>query len=165
MENPVEEITNLTEESDSLLKKKKVKDPNKPKKVLSEGQQRALTAMNDARTKKAEEKLKLKYMKIMEKEQTTKKKLAPIETSSESENSTESEPEIKVVTKVKKTKEPKQKKKSKKKVIIIEQSEESDSESEPEIIYKQRDMKTQQNRRSLIQQHNEKQTTKNFFCN
>jgi hypothetical protein len=182
MQIPPEEIQQPDEDNGSLLKKKvkKIKDPTQPKKVLTDGQKKALTAMNDARTKKAEEKLKLKYMKIMEKEQKANPAasslgLQPVvqpvvipsvpihETSSESSSSEE----VQVITKPKriKTKEPKKKKKTKKIIVMEGSSSESDSESEPEIIYQQRPMKSQQNRRSLIQQHNEKQTQKNFFCN
>jgi hypothetical protein len=178
MQNLPEEIQQPDEDNGSLLKKKvkKVKDPNQPKKVLSEGQKKALTAMNDARIKKAEEKLKLKYMKIMEKEQKAKPAVHPDvrpvvipadpmhETSSESSSSSE---EVQVITKPKriKTKEPKKKKKTKKIIVMEDSSSESESESEPEIIYQSRPMKSQQNRRSIIQQHNEKQIQKNFFCN
>lgn len=175
MENLPEEIQQPDEDNGSLLKKKvkKIKDPTQPKKVLTEGQKKALTAMNNARIKKADEKLKLKYMKIMEKEQ--KAGMQPVkipepepEPELESDSSSSSE-EVQVITKPKriKTKEPKKKKKTKKIIVMDDSSSESDSESEPEpeIIYQSRPMKSQQNRRSLIQQHNEKQTQKNFFCN
>ena len=179
MENLPEEITQPDEDNGSLLKKKvkKVKDPNQPKKVLTEGQKKALIAMNDARTKKAEEKLKLKYMKIMEKEQAKKPPPPPPaasslagmqpDTDSDTSESSESSEEIQVITKPKRIKTAtKPKKKKTKKIIVMEDSSsESESESEPEIIYQSRPMKSQQNRRSLIQQHNEKQTQKNFFCN
>ena len=182
MENLPEEITPPEEDNGTLLKKKvtpastgaprrgeKVKDPNRPKKVLTDGQKKALTAMNDARTKKAEEKLKLKYMKIMEKEQKLKPQIVipTPEPESESESSESSSEEVQVITKPKriKTKEPKKKKKTKKIIVMEESSSESESEPEPEIVYQQRPMKSQQNRRSIIQQHNEKQISKNFFCN
>jgi len=182
MENLPEEITQPDEDNGSLLKKKtkKIKDPTQPKKVLTEGQKKALIAMNDARTKKAEEKLKLKYMKIMEKEQKAKPIVIPVvipaasslagmqpEPAPESDSSSSSSEEIQVITKPKRIKTAtKPKKKKTKKIIVMEESSsESESESEPEIIYQSRPMKSQQNRRSLIQQHNEKQTQKNFFCN
>ena len=74
------------------------------------------------------------------------------------------------VTIIKKSKTEKPKKKKKKIIVIESDSDESEYEtSEPEYpptpTYKSRDMKSQQNRRSVIQQHNEKQTQKNFFCN
>jgi len=164
MQNLQEEIQQPEEDNGTLLKKKvkKVKDPNQTKKVLTDGQKKALTAMNKARTKKAEEKLKLKYMEIMEKQQ----KETPIkipepepEPEPESESDSSSE-EVQVITR-------KKKKKTKKIIVMEESSSESESEPEPEpeIVYKSRPMKSQQNRRSLIQQHNEKQTKKNFFCN
>lgn len=196
MENLPEEITQPEDENGSLLKKKtptrtrapheggkKVNDPNKPKKVLTDGQKKALVAMNDARTKKAEEKLKLKYMKIMEKEQKAQQQVpvkipnhAPVFTSKASdqvgsESSESSSEEVQIITKPTRIKELKQKtkKKTKKIIVIEESSSESESEPEPEpepeIIYKSRPMKSQQNRRSIIQQHNEKQINKNFFCN
>jgi len=181
MENLPEEIQQPDEDNGSLLKKKtkKIKDPTQPKKVLTEGQKKALTAMNDARIKKAEEKLKLKYMKIIEKEQKANpvakpvviptpaaSSLAGMQPDPESDSSSSSE-EVQVITKPKriKNKEPKKKKKTKKIIVMQDSSSESESESEPEIIYQSRPMKSQQNRRSLIQQHNEKQTQKNFFCN
>jgi hypothetical protein len=175
MKNHSEEITQPEEENGSLLKKKtkKINDPNKAKKVLSDGQKKALVAMNDARTKKAEEKLKLKYMKIMEKEQKAQQaqQQVPVPPNHDSESSESSSEEVQMITKPTRIKEPKQKTKKKtKKIIVIEESS-SDSESEPEpdpepeIIYKSRHMKSQQNRRSIIQQHNEKQINKNFFCN
>jgi hypothetical protein len=181
MQNLPEEIQQPDEDNGTLLKKKvtpastgaprrgeKVKDPNEPKKILTEGQKKALTAMNDARTKKAEEKLKLKYMKIMEKEQKAKPiKIPEPEPEPESESSESSSEEVQVITKPKriKTKEPKKKKKTKKIIVMEESSSESESEPEQEIVYQQRPMKSQQNRRSIIQQHNEKQISKNFFCN
>lgn len=160
-ENLKEEIQEPIEENDSLLKTKS----KKVKKELTEGQKKALNAMNDARTKKKEEKLKQQYLKIMEKEKSiveapipsvkkeVKKKMKPIVEDVESESSDEE-----IIIK---------KKKKKKKVIVIEESDESEDEEEEEVNYKpkSREMKTQQNRRSLIQQHNQKQTEKNFFCN
>jgi hypothetical protein len=163
MEIPPEEIQQPDEDNGSLLKKKvkKVKDPNQPKKVLTDGQKKALTAMNDARTRKAE------------KEQLK----APPKVDSESESSESSSEEIEIITKPptrtrapllgeggKRKKEPKPKKKTKKIIVIQESSSESESESEPEHQAQPRQMKSQQNRRSIIQQHNEKQTSKNFFC-
>jgi hypothetical protein len=181
MEILPEEITQQPEDNGSLLKKKKVKDPNQPKKVLTEGQKKALSAMNDARTKKAEEKLKLKYMKIMEKEQKAKPVVIPAASSLvgrqpapqleiNTESSESSSEEVQVITKPTRVKTVKSKKtnKKKKKIIVMDASSsesESESEPEPEIIYQQRPMKSQQNRRSIIQQHNEKQITRNFFCN
>ncbi len=169
MEILPEEITQQSEDNDSLLKKKKVKDPNKPKKILTDGQKKALSAMNEARTKKAEEKLKLKYMKLIEKEQlkTPPQPKAPVEQHQpEPESSESSSEEVQIINKPTRVKTIKPKNKKKKKIIVMEaSSSESESESEPEIIYQQRPMKSQQNRRSIIQQHNEKQITRNFFCN
>lgn len=162
IENPIKEIESH-EDDGSLLKKKtkKVKDPNAPKKILTEGQKRALTLMNDARTKKKEEKLKNEYEKIMEKEKLKQSQLIEDIQSSSSEEE--------VIVKKSKTKNNVSTviKKKKKKIIVIEESsdESSEEEEEPEIIYKSREMKSQQNRRSIIQQHNEKQSQKNFFCN
>jgi len=163
MQNLPEEIQQSEEDNGTLLKKKvkKVKDPNQTKKVLTDGQKKALTAMNKARTKKAEEKLKLKYMQIMEKQQKENPIKIPEpepEPEPESESSDSSSEEVQVITR-------KKKKKTKKIIVMEESSSESESEPEPEIVYKSRPMKSQQNRRSLIQQHNEKQTKKNFFCN
>ena len=182
MQTLPEEIQQPEEENGSLLKKKtkKVNDPNKPKKVLTDGQKKALVAMNDARTKKAEEKLKLKYMKIMEKEQKAKppaivhpmpesesEASVKLTQNTESESSESSSEEIQIITKPTrtKTKEPKKKKKTKKIIVMEQSSSESESEPEPEPIYTSRTMKSQQNRRSIIQQYNEKQIQKNFFCN
>jgi len=199
MENLSKEITQpslgTNTDADGPLTKKKIKKgtvPEAPKRVLSEGQLKALNAMNSARTKKKEDKLKIQYNKIMERDsEVAKAKLVDesIQDSS-SDSSSGSSTEYEIITKPKrstasikkpvppKTKSPPQligaphkggKKKTK---IIIRQESSSESELEPEvesepdeIIYKPRPMKTQQNRRSLIQQHNEKQITRNFFCN
>jgi hypothetical protein len=159
-----------------LLKKKLKKDPNRIKKVLTDGQLKALTAMNDARTKKAEEKLKVKYNKLIEKENaknvllkenTKKSKLAIIVDSDSdtplSSSSSSSSEEIQIIHKPKRGKD--KKKKKKKKIIIMESSSSSSSESEEEIHHHPtRQMRTQQNRKTVIQQHNQKQISKDFFC-
>lgn len=169
-----------------LLKKKQKKDPNRIKKVLTDGQLKALTAMNDARTKKAEEKLKVKYNKLIEKEnaknvllptqprapssprgkekENTKKGKSAIIVDSDSDTSlsSSSSEEIQIIHKTKRIKD--KKKKKKKKIIIMESSSES-SESEEEIHHHPtRQMRTQQNRKTVIQQHNQKQISKDFFC-
>ena len=156
-----------SEDEGTLLKKKTKKDPNAPKKQLTEGQKKALTLMNDARTKKKEEKLKKEYEKIMEREQSQPKPQQQPQQTQQEEYEESSEEEVTIIKKSK-TEKPKKKKK---KIIVIE-SDSDDSEyetNEPEYpptpTYKSRDMKSQQNRRSVIQQHNEKQTQKNFFCN
>jgi len=196
MENLSKEITQVCSDADGPLTKKKIKKgtvPEVPKRVLSEGQLKALTAMNSARTKKKEDKLKIQYNKIMERDsEVAKAKLVdkPIQESS-SESSSGSSTEYEIITKPKRStasiKKPvpsiKTKPKKRTKIIIRQESSsesepacssrarqpyevEPESESEPdEIIYKPRPMKTQQNRRSLIQQHNEKQISRNFFCN
>lgn len=152
------------------------KDPNRIKKVLTDGQLKALTAMNDARTKKAEEKLKVKYNKLIEKENaknvllkenTKKSKLAIIVDSDSdtplSSSSSSSSEEIQIIHKTKRL--PDKKKKKKKKIIIMESSSSSSSESEEEIHHHPtRQMRTQQNRKTVIQQHNQKQISKDFFC-
>lgn len=166
------------------------KDPNRIKKVLTDGQLKALTAMNDARTKKAEEKLKVKYNKLIEKENaknvllptqprapssprgkekenTKKSKLAIIVDSDSdtplSSSSSSSSEEIQIIHKPKRGKD--KKKKKKKKIIIMESSSSSSSESEEEIHHHPtRQMRTQQNRKTVIQQHNQKQISKDFFC-
>ena len=62
--NPIKENQNHVEDinDDGSLLKKKVKkpkkDPDAPKKILTEGQKRALTLMNEARTKKKRRKIK-----------------------------------------------------------------------------------------------------------
>jgi hypothetical protein len=160
-----------------LLKKKEKKDPNRIKKVLTDGQLKALTAMNDARTKKAEEKLKVKYNKLIEKEnaknvllkekekENTKKGKSAIIVDSDSDTSlsSSSSEEIQIIHKTKRIKD--KKKKKKKKIIIMESSSSSSSESEEEIHHHPtRQMRTQQNRKTVIQQHNQKQISKDFFC-
>jgi hypothetical protein len=163
------------------------KDPNRIKKVLTDGQLKALTAMNDARTKKAEEKLKVKYNKLIEKEnaknvllptqprapssprgkekENTKKGKSAIIVDSDSDTSlsSSSSEEIQIIHKTKRIKD--KKKKKKKKIIIMESSSSSSSESEEEIHHHPtRQMRTQQNRKTVIQQHNQKQISKDFFC-
>ncbi len=181
IENLPEEIQKLEDDNGTLLKKKvkKSKDPSAPKKVLTDGQKKALIAMNDARTKKMEEKLKIKYLKILEREQAvalsksqpkTRPKAQPkvepeyesdLSSSSSGSGSSSSSEEVQIISRPRRIKTA-TKPKKKKKIIVME---ESSSESEPEVVYKSRSMKSQQNRRSLIQQHNENQTQKNFFCN
>jgi len=156
------------EDNDSLLKIKK-----KPR---TNGQLKALTAMNDARTKKAEAKLKIKYEKIIAKENIASAKALtkvpktktqpqpPSDTESDVSASSSSSEEIQIIHKPKRCKEKKPKKKTKK--IIIMESSSSESEEEEEEIHHHptRQMRTQQNRKTVIQQHNQKQISKDFFC-